>query len=280
MSRNNNIGFVICETTSTAEEVNIVGEKNNRVQIEAIAQTAEEKNRNGRIYLAKDLRSEINSDRTKELVATRNFFGEAGHPTSKDLVRQSTIDPTNLAHNMSKIWMEGDNVKIITEGAQGPMGEMFNDLVTTGTKPAFSLRALGSIENSAKGAVVKNLRLITYDFVIYPSHKKAYMEKLVTESASFGSPSPQLIEKEGSSLIVKPENEIFVPITNDKVINYIKQESANIKNVLNSIDTLYESTSVINGGRHVQLVSKTGDMLIVNLESYIQNEIFDYCRHR
>lgn len=280
MSRNNNIGFVICETTSTAEEVNIVGEKNNRVQIEAIAQTAEEKNRNGRIYLAKDLRSEINSDRTKELVATRNFFGEAGHPTSKDLVRQSTIDPTNLAHNMSKIWMEGDNVKIITEGAQGPMGEMFNDLVTTGTKPAFSLRALGSIENSAKGAVVKNLRLITYDFVIYPSHKKAYMEKLVTESASFGSPSPHLIEKEGSSLIAKPENEIFVPITNDKVINYIKQESANIKNVLNSIDTLYESTSVINGGRHVQLVSKTGDMLIVNLESYIQNEIFDYCRHR
>ena len=280
MSRNNNIGFVICETTSTAEEVNIVGEKNNRVQIEAIAQTAEEKNRNGRIYLGKDLRSEINSDRTKELVATRNFFGEAGHPTSKDLVRQSTIDPTNLAHNMSKIWMEGDNVKIITEGAQGPMGEMFNDLVTTGTKPAFSLRALGSIENSAKGAVVKNLRLITYDFVIYPSHKKAYMEKLVTESASFGSPYPQLIEKEGSSLIAKPENEIFVPITNDKVINYIKQESANIKNVLNSIDTLYESTSVINGGRHVQLVSKTGDMLIVNLESYIQNEIFDYCRHR
>lgn len=280
MSRNNNIGFVICETTSTAEEVNIVGEKNNRVQIEAVAQTAEEKNRNGRIYLGKDLRSEINSDRTKELVATRNFFGEAGHPTSKDLVRQSTIDPTNLAHNMSKIWMEGDNVKIITEGAQGPMGEMFNDLVTTGTKPAFSLRALGSIENSAKGAVVKNLRLITYDFVIYPSHKKAYMEKLVTESASFGSPSPQLIEKEGSSLIAKPENEIFVPITNDKVINYIKQESANIKNVLNSIDTLYESTSVINGGRHVQLVSKTGDMLIVNLESYIQNEIFDYCRHR
>lgn len=280
MSRNNNIGFVICETTSTAEEVNIVGEKNNRVQIEAIAQTAEEKNRNGRIYLAKDLRSEINSDRTKELVATRNFFGEAGHPTSKDLVRQSTIDPTNLAHNMSKIWMEGDNVKIITEGAQGPMGEMFNDLVTTGTKPAFSLRALGSIENSAKGAVVKNLRLITYDFVIYPSHKKAYMEKLVTESASFGSPSTQLIEKEGSSLIAKPENEIFVPITNDKVINYIKQESANIKNILNSIDTLYESTSVINGGRHVQLVSKTGDILIVNLESYIQNEIFDYCRHR
>ena len=239
MSRNNNIGFVICETTSTAEEVNIVGEKNNRVQIEAVAQTAEEKNRNGRIYLGKDLRSEINSDRTKELVATRNFFGEAGHPTSKDLVRQSTIDPTNLAHNMSKIWMEGDNVKIITEGAQGPMGEMFNDLVTTGTKPAFSLRALGSIENSAKGAVVKNLRLITYDFVIYPSHKKAYMEKLVTESASFGSPSPQLIEKEGSSLIAKPENEIFVPITNDKVINYIKQESANIKNVLNCRNSTY-----------------------------------------
>jgi hypothetical protein len=73
---------------------------------------------------------------------------------------------------------------------------------------------------------------------------------------------------------------MITPITNDSVINYIKTESANIYNIINNFDTLYESIQLINIGRDVQLMGKAGELFIVNLESYIQSEIRDYCYKR
>lgn len=279
MAKNNLIGFVLCESTSKSEETLIVSEKNNRVKIETIAQTAEETNRNGRIYKKSDLMSQINCDRTKELISTGNFFGEMGHPSSKDITRQATIDPTNICHKVSKIWMEGNNVKMITEGTQNDKGQVFNDLILSGTKPAFSLRALGSIQNTAKGAVVTNLKMICYDFVIYPSHSKAYMEKMINESVAIANKlNPYSIEcNEGSKLILDDSDKgLVVPIMNKEVIDYVKNESANLKNVLNSFDTLTESIDIKNN--YVQIVTKTGEVLMINLESYINREIMDYCR--
>ena len=85
-------------------------------------------------------------------------------------------------------------------------------------------------------------------------------------------------QNEGSKLYL-PEDDagIIEPITNKQVMDYIKEESANIKTVLKSFDTLYETASLVDNGRRVQLVSKEGDVFNINLESYIRNEILDYC---
>ena len=69
----------------------------------------------------------------------------------------------------------------------------------------------------------------------------------------------------------------IIPITNKSVTKFVQSESANIKSILNTFDTLYESAMICNGGKNVMMQLKGGDKIVVNLEQYIQNEIMDYC---
>lgn len=267
------IGFVICETASSEpQDPVIVGEKNNRVTIEAVLQDMNVKNRNGRFYSDKELMPELTCPRTVELIKSGNFCGEAGHPMCKDIARQQTIDPNNVSHKILKLWKEGNNIKAHVKGTPNDRGENFNNFILDDTKVSFSLRALGSVQNTNRGAEVKNIKVITWDWVIFPSHKAAYMTGIVEESGNIYA------QNEGSKLYL-PEDDagIIEPITNKQVMDYIKEESANIKTVLKSFDTLYETASLVDNGRRVQLVSKEGDVFNINLESYIRNEILDYC---
>ena len=68
-----------------------------------------------------------------------------------------------------------------------------------------------------------------------------------------------------------------IPVMNQQVVDYVKSESANIKSIINTFDTLYESAILVNNGKAVSLKIKGGDTIIVNLESYIQDEIMNWC---
>ena len=262
------IGYIINESIAAPMDTKIVSESSGRVVAEAILQTAEEDNRNGRYYKREDLAREIGCARTKELLEAGMVRGECGHPMSTDLSRQQTIDPGNVIVQYLSFWMDGDNVMAQYKGTNNQLGEFIDKDLREGCKPAFSLRALGTINNKSGHAVVENLRMITYDMVIYPSHKQAYTQKLISESAGFSK---------GNIAENKPK---LIPITNDSVISYIKSESANIKNIMNSFDTLFESVSLIHNGKDIQLIDRGGQILIVNLESYIKDEIMDYCFKR
>ena len=94
------------------------------------------------------------------------------------------------------------------------------------------------------------------------------MTKIVSESANVA----------GTNVALKPNDPgLIIPITNQSVINYIKQESTNLKNVLESFELLYNSIDVVDNGRKVQLIDENGSILVINLESHIQNEIMNYC---
>lgn len=258
------IGFIIHEATNESEMV-VVDDKKKRVVAETILQDADSVNRNGRCYKASDLKKEIESDRIKELIDAKEFKGEAGHPVDTEIGRQQTVLPTLACFRIDKIWMEGNLVKGLVRGTNNALGEEFDMDLREGGKKAFSLRALGSIVNESGRNYVSNLKIITYDHVIFPSHKKAYTTKLISESASFGNNVQY--EETNSGLLI--------PITNNEVINYIKTESANLNQIFNTFDTLMESCTM-RGKNQVQLVTKSGEVLIVNLENYISDEIMNY----
>lgn len=273
------LGYIICEQVSRGEDTKIIGQNkvNGRVEIETVFQDLGTRNRNGRIYCIEDMAPQMKCERTTELIKSGNLFGEAGHPLSSDIKRQSTIDLNNIAHKITSLYIEGNLVKGTTMGTPNTQGQVFNDLILEGTIPAFSLRALGTINNTPKGAQVKNIKLITYDHVIYPSHKAAYMQKILgpaqcehkhfTESSSVVCENGLLLE----------QKDLVVPITNDEVIDYVKQESSNLKLLQESLEFLYEDIKLVDGGKKVMMYDYTGHSLVVNLESYISNEIMDYC---
>lgn len=92
------------------------------------------------------------------------------------------------------------------------------------------------------------------------------MQNIVSESATMGDQE-----------FKKNDKGLFVPIYNDQVNKYIQQESTNLKSVLESFDMLYESIELVNNGKQVRLMDKQGSIFMINLESYIQNEIMNYC---
>ena len=266
MPKNMTIGYVILEGAPVeVPESKVISGSEKRVVAEGILQTAEEVNRNSRCYLHNDLLNEINCARTKELISTGNMLSENGHPMDTAMIRQQTIDPNNTVARFLKIWMEGNNVMAHFKGTNNALGEEFDQDLREGVRPSWSLRALGSLENMGGRNIVQNLKIITWDRVIYPSHPNAYTTKLITESASINSDIEHV-----------NENGRLIPITNESVISYIKSESANIKSLISQIEFMYESATLLGTDR-VQLVAKNGDIFIVNLENHIANEIESYC---
>lgn len=273
---NSCIGNIVIETATTADvyPTKIVKEDNDRVVGEGILQEANAKNRNGRFYDSRDLFPELTSPRTLELLNTGNLKAENGHPLSKEITRQQTIDPNNTVAVFTKLWTDGNFVMGRFMGDENDKGEYFDRELRKGRKPSWSLRALGRLMNSKNGVQVKNIKLITYDRVIYPSHDKAYTIGLVNESAQLA-----LVDENANCKLFMDENDkgMIVPVTNKEVINYIQQESANFKAIKESFDLLYENIELINRGTQVQLTDNAGSIYVVNLENYIHNEIMNAC---
>lgn len=268
-----NLGYVVIETATTSSDImpaKILEKRpDGRVMAEGVLQEANMKNRNGRFYDSRDLFPELVAPRQLELLQTGNMRGENGHPLSKDLVRQQTIDPNNCVCIYTKFWTDGDFVMGNFFGTFNQLGEELNKELLAGMSPSFSLRALGTIRNTGRGAEVKGIKLITYDRVIYPSHDKAYTRGIVGESASVA---------EGSNLYLDNNDQgRLIPITNESVLNYIKTESCNFKQIKESFDLLYDDIKLINGKSQVQLTDRAGSIFVVNLENYIHNEIIGAC---
>lgn len=270
---NTSIGFIICESDIATKITNITPKTlNGKLVAEGILQTANEKNRNGRFYSSQELFPQLTCPRTMELLNAGYLRAEMGHPLSKDLQRQATIDDTKTCARFLKLWTEGDNVWATFVATNNKYGEAFNADLAEGCKPAWSLRALGSIEQTRKGAEVKNLRLITWDQVIYPSHPGAYTQRILSE-ASILNESTIINEADKNDIEGKP---LIIPITNDKVISFIQQESSNLKFVRECFDFAYDNITVNEAGTKVILTTNQGEILAVNIENYIHKELMNY----
>ena len=281
------IGYIICESDLEVSRTNIIDASSDKYHGKAIAdcvlQTANEKNRNGRFYSREELFPQLTAPRTQELLKTGTLKAECGHPLSKDLQRQSTIDDTKTCARFLKLWTEGDDIRALAIGTNNEYGKAFDMDLKEDVLPAWSLRALGSIEQTRRGAEVKNLRVITWDNVIYPSHPGAYTKGLVNESAMteadkkiksrlqavYESNNPFEDDKNGDIAIA-------APIMKEDVVRFIKSESSNLKFVRECFDFAYNDITVSENGAKVILTANDGEVLVINLESYVFNQLLDY----
>ena len=269
---NKPIGYMICESYGEPNMKITPKTLNGKVIAECILQTADEKNRNGRYYAEEELFPQLTAPRTVELLESGTLRAECGHPLSKDLQRQSTIDDTRTCARFLKLWTEGKNVMAHVVGTNNELGRAFDLDLKEGVKPAWSLRALGSIQQTRRGCEVRNLRVITWDNVIYPSHPGAYTQKLVTENVVLPGCEAPIIETND----ICDEKGMVAPIIKEDMIRFIQQESANLKFVRECFDFVYDGITVNENGSKVLLHTVEGDTLVVNLENYVYNELLNY----
>lgn len=183
--------------------------------------------------------------------------------------------------------MEGDAVKAHFRGTNNDLGRSFNDDLKDGQRPSFSLRALGSLVNENGRMTVRNMQIVTYDRVYFPSHPGAYTTKIVTiESA--GSKSYQdiyipknfeakrdeiLALREAGNSVESPN--IVTPLTQQEVSNFILSESTNLRNVINQFDIFYESIEVNPDMRSVTMTTRLGDKIYLSLETSVSRDIIN-----
>ncbi len=68
-----------------------------------------------------------------------------------------------------------------------------------------------------------------------------------------------------------------MPITNKDIVNYLQCESGNIKFIKECFDFVYSGIQLNENNSKVILTEKSsGDTIVVNLESYVHNEIMNY----
>lgn len=276
---NNVAAYIICESDINPSLERVEKGLDGKAIGEGILQTADERNRNGRYYSEEELFPQLVAPRTKELLAAGYLRAEMGHPLSKDLARQSVIDDKITCARFLTLWTEGKNIWARFKGTNNEYGRAFDLDLKEGCKPAWSLRALGSVMQTSRGAEVKNLRVITWDNVIYPSHPGAYTQRIVSESLSIANESTTI----GTTPSAKPvfENDLvgkafITPIKNEQILNFLQEQSGNLKFIKECFDFVYKDIIVNEAGTKVFLTTNEGDTLVVPMESYIHNELMNY----
>lgn len=294
MDNNNVIGSILVDSVCEATEFKIVNEHNGFVIAEGILQEGNEQNRNRRWYPTEELTREVNCARTKELVETGNMKGEAGHPMDGSLVRQQKIDPALEQVWYTKLWMDANFVMGNFRGTNNEFGRSFNDDLKDGAKPSFSLRALGSLINENGKSMVKNLRIVTWDRVYFPSHSKAYTTRVLTteaagddiyryydiDSKNYFYKDRSLINKISKLGNILEAGSYEYSLNQDQINRYILSESTNVKNVINSFDLLYESIQYNPVTETVTMKTKIGDTINLSLEQTVRNELMNFINNK
>ena len=259
----------VAEQTSFKEDYNEkfgfeLHDRGNRFYIvfEGILQSFGVLNRNGRMYDADNIMNCIQNDPyIIAMLAQNSWMGELEHPTAiyenqnLSLARLAAVFPANTSHFIRKPRLEGNLLKatIQTDSSNQNGMNMAIKIVDGKVIPGFSARVLGELKTKNGKPFVEVKKLITYDYVLFPSHKEAlgnvnkpfaesvktvekamngsiiFFEELAKDAAknsedaqilceSFGLSNDDIIglTSTGNSVVLKENKNIYVcPITNE-----------------------------------------------------------------
>lgn len=154
------------------------------------------RNRNRRFYDANNVMDVINSsDYIQSCLRNNNWIGELDHPESPfkgsqlSVQRLGNPDPKTDSHYIRRPHLEGNLLRapIQTDSATAEGMNLAIKIVDGKIMPCYSARVMGEMRNIDGRPTVWVKRLVTYDFVLYPSHPEATADikvEQITESVN------------------------------------------------------------------------------------------------
>ena len=149
---------------------------------DAILQSFGVMNRNQRMYDADNIMDRINNDDyIQSMLRLNSWMGEIDHPAATKegetltINRISNPDMKLTSHYIRKPRLNGNLLEatIQTDSSNKHGMNMAIKIVDGKIIPCFSARVLGALTNKGGKPVVNVRKLITYDWVLYPSHREA-----------------------------------------------------------------------------------------------------------
>lgn len=152
------------------------------VTFNAVLQSFGVKNRNKRQYDAANIMDRIeHDDYIQSMLRQNSWMGEIDHPAptidGEELTMQRIANPDMklTSHYIRKPVLNGNLLEAgIQTDSSNPNGmNMAIKIVDGKIIPCFSARVLGGLRNRGGVPIVFVRKLITYDWVLYPSHPEA-----------------------------------------------------------------------------------------------------------
>lgn len=192
-------------------------------------------NRNNRQYMSENIQECLQSERILAMLQDRAWFGEMDHPMQKykdkplSPERIQSIEMDRRSHKIldpqfkSNLLLSKIETSSGTEAGRGFASEIIQGLV-----PAFSCRAIAGLRliNGKPTVVVR--KVITYDWVLYPSHKEAHAtSKAQGVVKTIGSFTESAVDKvkEYSKDILLPLKEVLENVGHRDVNTQLIMES-------------------------------------------------------
>jgi hypothetical protein len=156
------------------------------VVVEATLQEAEAVNRNTRRYRKNLIDEAMRHPFVTENMRTRNWFGEANHPLTKDPERIMYVDMLRAAMQIYDYSWDGNLLRGVMESMMlTPAGQAHIGAALQGTITAYSMRGFGPSRVTTESVNGQTMRIMDivklfircYDWVQYPSHAPAYQSR-------------------------------------------------------------------------------------------------------
>lgn len=271
MKKEEVVGYVVMESLEPVKPQNVQVIRENGlfyVRFDATLQSFNTRNRNGRIYEGEAMMKSLFAEHIMELQARQSWCGEAGHPMEDDVKRILTIDPKLISHRIVKHTADRNFCKATIETLCTDYGIQMAKLIMQGMEVAFSLRALAPLTKVNGQQIMKSkAHIVTYDWVILPSHKEAYQDT--------SKPVEKIVKSLESAGNIMTESAI--PVTEEALKDFIMTESTNVKLVSNLSDVALESLCVTPDLK--TCILKEGNQTFhVALEDRIKDDISKYMR--
>lgn len=239
----------------------------------AVLQRFNKLNRNGRTYTKEPMVQGLHDTNVQELISRNSWLGEADHPINPIAKRSSSIERIvtimlkNTSHRINSFSVDGDILhgEIETLDNDG-YGNMMTKMLLQRLEAAFSVRALVNLIKRPDGtSIIKTKpRIVTYDWVVFPSHPEAYMDK--------GAPS--LINQKYGENVSVTESGIIVPVM-ESALEFLKEESTNLKLISDQMEVSLESATMSDTGDYVYLKDE-GVKYAVPVESFAHAQVRSY----
>lgn len=157
------------------------------VEFDSILHSFECINRNSRSYMSSNVEECFQTERIQSLLHDNAWYGEMDHPlqiTENGKLtpqRLQTIFMPNRSHKIMRPVFKNNLLYAHIQTASGTeAGEGFAKEIIQGLIPAFSCRAIATLKFIKGKPVVVCRKVITYDWVLYPSHKEAHIVSAAT----------------------------------------------------------------------------------------------------
>lgn len=234
-------------------------------------------NRNGRSYLGDNVMDVIeHTEKIQSLLAGNEWFGEQNHPIQVHKDRPLTPERLreiwlpNRSHKIMRPKRCGNLLQAHIETSSGTdVGRGFACDIIQGLVPRFSCRAIAILKYINGKPVVIIKQLITYDWVLYPSHKEA---EAITKPKAISKATNVYTE---SAVDTKPNiGDTMIPL--HEILGYISAKDVPTNVIMESFDLGPESLVGVDKTHTHAIMKDDTNMIYININPETKKEVDNF----